>query len=70
VLIVAFLAAAVATWMAGLYLSRATDALDDRLNLGEALGGVILLAVAGSLPELAITVSAAPSDGSVSSSGS
>jgi cation:H+ antiporter len=58
-LIVAFLAAAVATWMAGLYLSRATDALDDRLNLGEALGGVILLAVAGSLPELAITVSAA-----------
>src|SRR5690242_7372003 len=45
--------------MAGLYLSRTTDALDDRLNLGEALGGVILLAVAGSLPELAITVSAA-----------
>jgi cation:H+ antiporter len=58
-LIVAFLAAGVATWIAGLYLSRATDALDDRLNLGEALGGVILLAVAGSLPELAITVSAA-----------
>jgi cation:H+ antiporter len=58
-LIVAFIAAAVATWMAGISLSRATDALDDRLNLGEALGGVILLAVAGSLPELAITVSAA-----------
>ena len=57
-LIVAFIAAAVATWVAGLYLSRATDALDTRLNLGEALGGMILLAVAGSLPELAITVSA------------
>jgi cation:H+ antiporter len=53
-----FVGAAVATWIAGLYLSRATDALDDRLNLGEALGGMILLAVAGSLPELAITVSA------------
>ena len=57
-LIVVFAAAAIATWVAGLYLSRATDALDDRLNLGEALGGMILLAVAGSLPELAITVSA------------
>ena len=57
-LIVVFIAAAIATWVAGLYLSRATDALDDRLNLGEALGGMILLAVAGSLPELAITVSA------------
>jgi len=54
-----FLVAAVATWIAGTYLSRATDALDERLQLGEALGGVILLAVAGSLPELAITVSAA-----------
>src|SRR5262245_31710748 len=57
-LVVVFVAAAIATWIAGLYLSRATDALDDRLNLGEALGGMILLAVAGSLPELAITVSA------------
>jgi cation:H+ antiporter len=57
-LIVVFIAAAIATWVAGLYLSRATDALDVRLNLGEALGGMILLAVAGSLPELAITVSA------------
>jgi cation:H+ antiporter len=57
-LVVIFVAAAIATWFAGLYLSRATDALDDRLNLGEALGGMILLAVAGSLPELAITVSA------------
>ena len=57
-LIAVFAAAAIATWIAGLYLSRATDALDDRLNLGEALGGMILLAVAGSLPELAITISA------------
>ena len=57
-LIIVFVAAAIATWIAGLYLSRATDALDVRLGLGEALGGMILLAVAGSLPELAITVSA------------
>jgi cation:H+ antiporter len=57
-LIVVFIAAAIATWMAGLYLSKTTDALDTRLNLGEALGGMILLALAGTLPELAITVSA------------
>jgi cation:H+ antiporter len=58
VLIAIFLAGGVATWFAGIALSRTTDALDDRLQLGEALGGVILLAVSGSLPEVAITVSA------------
>lgn len=59
VLIIGFIAAAAATWAAGIFLSRTTDILDDRLNLGQAMGGMILLAIAGSLPELAITVSAA-----------
>lgn len=54
-----FVAGAVATWIAGTALSKTTDVLDRRFGLGEALGGVILLAVAGSLPELAITISAA-----------
>jgi cation:H+ antiporter len=60
-LVVAFGAGAVATWVAGVTLSRTTDALDARLGLGDEIGGVVLLAVAGSLPELAITVSAAAS---------
>jgi cation:H+ antiporter len=58
-LLVVFVAAAAATWVAGVYLSKATDVLDDRFNLGEAVGGALLLGLAGSLPELAITASAA-----------
>jgi cation:H+ antiporter len=54
-----FIAAATATWVSGTFLSQATDILDDRFGLGEAVGGLILLGLAGSLPELAITASAA-----------
>ncbi len=57
-LVAVFGLAAVATWIAGIYLSKATDAIDARFGLGEALGGVVLLAIAGSLPEIAITVAA------------
>jgi cation:H+ antiporter len=58
-LVLVFLAAAVAIWVAGIHLSRSTDALDSRLGFGEALGGVVLLAVATNLPEIAITSAAA-----------
>ncbi len=57
-LVVVFVAGGVATWIAGVYLSKTTDALDTRFGLGEALGGLILLAITGSLPEIAITTSA------------
>ena len=60
-LLAVFLAAAIATWIAGLALSKTTDILDDRFKLGDAVGGVLLLGLAGSLPELAITASAAVS---------
>jgi cation:H+ antiporter len=60
-LVVIFVAASAATWAAGVALSKTTDALDARLGLGDELGGLILLALAGSLPELAITISAAAS---------
>jgi cation:H+ antiporter len=55
---VAFALASAATWLAGLYLSRTTDALDLRWKLGETFGGMLLLAIAGTLPEAAITVTA------------
>jgi cation:H+ antiporter len=58
-LLAIFIAAAAATWVAGSFLSRATDVLDDRFGLGDAVGGLLLLGLAGSLPELAITASAA-----------
>ena len=58
-IIALFLVASAATWAAGIELSRSTDELDRRLGIGDALGGMVLLAIAGSLPELAITISAA-----------
>ena len=53
-----FVAGSGATWAAGIFLE------DDRLarpafGLGDALGGLILLAIAGTLPEIAIVASAA-----------
>src|SRR6476661_4236519 len=56
-----FIGSAVTIWIAGIYLSNNTDVLSDRLHLGQALGGLILLAVATNLPEIAITYSAAAS---------
>ena len=59
VLLVLFVASAGAIWAAGVKLSDTTDVIAQRLHLGSALGGLILLAIATNLPEIAITASAA-----------
>jgi len=58
-LIIIFAAAGTVVWFAGIQLSKTTSVLDSFLHLGSALGGLIVLAVATNLPEIAITVSAA-----------
>lgn len=59
VLLATFAVAAGIIWWAGIKLSNTTDVLAHRFGLGDALGGVILLAIATNLPEIAITASAA-----------
>jgi cation:H+ antiporter len=58
-LAIVFAGAGAVTWGAGIVLTKATDAIDHRFNIGDALGGLILLGVAGSLPEIAVVYSAA-----------
>jgi len=58
VLLGIFAAAAGAIWIAGIQLANKTDVLSTRLHLGSALGGLILLAIATNLPEIAIVASA------------
>src|SRR6478672_13158598 len=58
-LLAVFVASGGAIWVAGVQLSRQTDVLSTRLGLGAALGGLILLAIATNLPEIAIVSSAA-----------
>jgi cation:H+ antiporter len=51
--------AMVVTWVAGIWLTRATDAIDSKYKLGSAFGGLLILGIATSLPEIAIVVAAA-----------
>lgn len=58
-LILAFCFSALITWVAGIWLARSTDAIDTRYRLGSAFGGLLILGVITSLPEAAVTVTAA-----------
>lgn len=53
-----FAVAAVAIWIAGTRLERVVDVIARRTGLGQAFSGMVLLAAATSLPELATTITA------------
>lgn len=54
-----FLASSIAIWFAGVTLAKTTNTLDTRFKIGDALGGLILLGIVNSLPELAVIYGAA-----------
>lgn len=56
-----FIGSAAAVWLAGIWLSETTDTLERRFGLGEAIGGLVILALTTNLPEIAITTGAAVS---------
>lgn len=58
-LMASFVAAAGLVWAAGVWLADTTDTIASRFHLGQAIGGIVLLAIGTNLPEIAITISAA-----------
>lgn len=58
-LLAQFIISAVVIWIAGVWLARSVDAIDAKYRLGSAFGGLLILGIATSLPEIAIVVSAA-----------
>ena len=54
-----FAASAVVVWVAGARLAYLADSLSDRFKLAKSIMGLVVLALATSLPEVATTLSAA-----------
>lgn len=57
-LMLLFSMAGIAIWVAGIQLSYTVEIIDTRFGLDQALGGLIFLAIATNLPEIAIVISA------------
>lgn len=58
-LVVLFLVSTIAIWVSGIKLTKAVDAITSHFGLGEAVGGMVFLAIITNLPEIAITIVAA-----------
>lgn len=54
-LIILFIVSGIAIWIAGVKLTIALDRISKFYNIGEAMGGMIFLAIVTNLPEIAIT---------------
>jgi cation:H+ antiporter len=54
-LLTVFILAAAAIWVSGVKLTVALDKMSNYFNIGEAMGGMIFLAIVTNLPEIAIT---------------
>ncbi|MHB0934787.1 MAG: sodium:calcium antiporter [Armatimonadota bacterium] len=61
-IILAFIGAGIAITVVGTKLTRLADRLADRTHLGEAVMGVLFLGASTSLPEIAVTLTAAVND--------
>lgn len=59
IIIVEFIIFCLITWFAGVWLTRITDAIDAKYKLGSAFGGLLILGIVTSLPEIAVVVTAA-----------
>lgn len=57
-LLAIFIVGGVAIWISGIHLSKSTGFLSRHFGLGNAMGGMILLALVTNLPEVAIVISA------------
>jgi len=58
ILIAEFIIFCLITWYAGTWLTRITDAIDTKFKLGSAFGGILILGIITSLPEIAIVITA------------
>ena len=58
-LIFIFAISAFVIWICGIQLSKVTDYIDKKYNLGDAFGGMIILSIVTNLPEISIIISGA-----------
>lgn len=59
IILTEFIIFSIIVWVAGVWLVHSTDAIDSKYKLGSAFGGLLILGIVTSLPEIAVVVTAA-----------